>query len=118
MYLNSLYILYFYMILRKQMNRTNSLIILVAIILGTFLVFNITTIPMINVSASGEDQEEQEYYYPPEPEEYYYPPLMDGYDPSELPEYIPRESYGDGSYDHYESGYYEEQGYGIPYDIK
>ena len=115
MYLNSLYILYFYMILRKQMNRTNSLIILVAIILGTFLVFNITTIPMINVSASGE---EQEYYYPPEPEEYYYPPLMDGYDPSELPEYIPRESYGDGSYDHYESGYYEEQGYGIPYDIK
>ena len=91
------------------MNRTNSSIILVAIILGTFLVFNITTIPMINVSASGEDQEEQEYYYPP---------LMDGYDPSELPEYIPRESYGDGSYDHYESGYYEEQGYGIPYDIK
>ena len=76
------------------MNRTNSLIILVAIILGTFLVFNITTIPMINVSASGENQEEQEYYYPPEPKEYYYPPLMDGYDPSELPEYIPRESYG------------------------
>ena len=92
------------------MNRTSSLIILTAIILSTFLVFNTTTIPMINVSASGGDQEEQE--------EYYYPPLMDGYDPSELPEYIPRESYGDGSYDHYESGYYEEQGYGIPYDIK
>ena len=74
---------------------------------------------MINVSASGGDQEEQEEYnYPPEQEEYNYPPLMDGYDASELPEYIPHESYGDGSYDHYESGYYEEQGYGIPYDIK
>ena len=98
------------------MNRKSSLIILTAIILGTFLVFNITTIPMINVSASGGDQ--VEYNYPPEQVEYNYPPLMDGYDASELPEYIPRESYGDGSYDHYESGYYEKQGYGIPYDIK
>jgi hypothetical protein len=91
------------------MNRTSSLIILAAIMLGTFLIFNTTTIPMINVSASGGDKEEQDYYYPP---------LMDGYDPSELPEYIPRESYGDGYYDQYESGYYEEQGYGIPYNIK
>ena len=95
--------------LRKQMNRTSSLIILAAITLGTLLIFNTTTIPMINVSASGGDKEEQDYYYPP---------LMDGYDPSELPEYIPRESYGDGYYDQYESGYYEEQGYGIPYNIK
>jgi hypothetical protein len=43
---------------------------------------------------------------------------MDGYDPSELQEYIPSESYGDGYYDHYESRYYEEQGYGISYDIE
>jgi hypothetical protein len=43
---------------------------------------------------------------------------MDGYDASELPEYIPSESYGDGYYDHYESGYYEEQGYGTSYDIE
>jgi hypothetical protein len=91
------------------MNRTSSLIILAAITFGTLLIFNTTTIPMINVSASGGDKEEQNHYYPP---------LMDGYDPSELPEYIPRESYGDGYYDQYESGYYEEQGYGIPYNIK
>ena len=97
------------MILSKQMNRTSSLIILAAITLGTLLVFNATTIPMINVSASGGDKEKQDHYYPP---------LMDGYDPSELPEYIPRESYGDGYYDQYESGYYEQQGYGIPYNIK
>ncbi len=108
------------MILCKEMNRTNSLIILAAITLGTFLVFDTTTTPMMtNVSASGEDKkEEQSYYYPSEREEYYYPPLMDGYDPSELPEYIPSESYGNGYYDHYESEYYEEQGYGIPYDIE
>ena len=97
------------MILSKQMNRTSSLIILAAITLGTLLIFNTTTIPMINVSALGGDKEEQSHYYPP---------LMDGYDPSELPEYIPRESYGDGYYDQYESEYYEEQGYGIPYNIK
>jgi hypothetical protein len=71
----------------------------------------------INVSASG-DKEERYYYPSPEREEYYYPPLMDGYDPSELQEYIPSESYGDGYYDHYESRYYEEQGYGISYDIE
>lgn len=110
------------MILRKEMNRTNSLIILAAITLGTFLVFNTTTTPsmMTNVSASGEYKiEERSYHYPsPAREEYYYPPLMDGYDPSELPEYIPSESYGDGYYDHYENGYYEEQGYGTSYDIE
>src|SRR5512145_2763057 len=111
------------MILRIAMNRTNSLIILSAIMLGTFLVFNTTTIPTItNVSAEpageGYEKEERSYNYQSEREEYYYPPLMDGYDPSELPEYIPSESYGDGYYDHYESGYYEEKGYGTSYDIE
>ena len=115
---------YFNMIFHKEMNRINSLIILtVAITLVTFLVFNTsTTTPMTtNVSAEsgGERYEKEErYYYQPEREEYYYQPLMDGYDPSELPEYIPSESYGDGYYDQYESGYYEEQGYGIPYNIE
>ena len=114
--MDSIYIPYFNMILHIEMNRTNSLIILAAITLGTFLVFNTTTTSMItNVSAepAGEG-----YYYQSEREEYYYPPQMDGYDPSELPEYIPSESYGDGYYDHYESGYYEEQGYGTSYDIE
>ena len=68
------------MILRKQMNRTNSLIILGAIMLVPFLVFNTAlTIPFIEVSAAAapyepkgyekeeeDEKEEQSYDYPPE----------------------------------------------------
>ena len=111
------------MIPHIEMNRKNSLIILAAITLGIFLVFTTPTIPMIiNVSAEPAteeyEKEEGSYYYQQERDEYYYPLLIDGYDPSELPDYIPNESYGDGYYDHYESGYYEEQGFGMPYDIE
>ncbi|HET8856416.1 MAG TPA: hypothetical protein VFM28_02700 [Nitrososphaeraceae archaeon] len=60
------------------------------------------TIIILNVSAS--EYKEERSYYQLEPKEYYY-------SPSELLEYIPSKSYGDGYYDHCESGYYEEQGY-------
>ena len=53
------------------MNRTNSLIIFASLLLGTFFVFNTTT--MINVSAV-EDKELS--YYPPE----YNPAIYDKYE--------------------------------------
>ncbi|HET8855905.1 MAG TPA: hypothetical protein VFM28_00095 [Nitrososphaeraceae archaeon] len=82
------------------MNRTNSLIIFASLLLGTFFVFNTTT--MINVSAV-EDKELS--YYPPESPEY---PVMNDYYP---PEYNP------AIYDNYESRYYEDR-YGKPYYIE
>jgi hypothetical protein len=81
------------MTLRKEMNRTNAIIIFASITLGTFLIFNITT--MINVSAF-EDKELS--YYPQEPSEY-----------------NPDEYYED--YDNYEIEYYQDR-YGKPYYIE
>ena len=97
------------------MNRTNSLIILAMITLGTFLILIQSSIALY---ASALEEEEQVNSYSLDREEYYRTPLMDAYDPSELPEYLPSESYGSGYYDQYESGYYEEQGYGISYNIE
>jgi hypothetical protein len=97
------------------MNRTNSLIILAMIIIGTFIISIQSNIALY---ASALEEEEQFNSYPLDREEYYYTPLMEAYDPLELPEYLPSESYGNGYYDQYESGYYEEQGYGIPYNIE
>ncbi|HYY71317.1 MAG TPA: hypothetical protein VE595_02800, partial [Nitrososphaeraceae archaeon] len=63
------------MTLSKQMNRINSLIILGAIMLSTFLVFNTAiTMPFIEVSAAASHEpkgyengeEEGSYDYPPE----------------------------------------------------
>jgi len=87
------------------MNRTNSTIILAAITLGIFLVFNTITTPMItNVSAEptaeGYVNEEQSHMdYPPEKENDYYS--------SKPPEYNP-ERYG-GYYGHYEGDFYLDQ---------
>lgn len=92
------------MTIRKEMNRTNSLIIFASIMLGIFFVFNTTT--MINVSA-GEDKELS--YYLPESSEY---PTMNDYYSSE---YNP--DIYDRYYDNYESGYYEDR-YGKPYYIE
>ena len=96
------------------MNRTNSLTILTMATIGTFLMLA-NSMMTVNIFASDEESYNK---YPQNGKEIYYEPFMDEYDPSELPEYIPRESYGNGDYDHYESGYYEEQGYGIPYEIE
>ena len=52
MYLNSLNIQCFHLTVYKEMNRTNSLIILASLTLGAFLVFN--TAPIIDVSALGD----------------------------------------------------------------
>ena len=88
----------------KEMNRTNSLIILASVTLGAFLVFNTT--PLIDVSASG-DRSAQDY-----------PPVQD-YPPENG--YNPDMQYNQGIYgefsDQYESGYYEDH-YGKPYKIK
>jgi hypothetical protein len=89
---------------RKEMNRTNSLIILASITLGTFLVFN--TAPLIDVSGSG-DMLAQDY-----------PPVQD-YQPENgfnLDMQYNQDIYGEFS-DQYESGYYEDH-YGKPYEIK
>jgi hypothetical protein len=102
------------------MNITNSLIILAAIMLSSFLVFSTTTTtpPTMNVFASQYEEQRSHDYYTSGQEEYY-PTVRDGYDSPEYPDYIPRESYGDGYYDHYESGFYEELGtFGIPYNIE
>jgi len=103
------------------MNITNSLTILAAIMLSSFLVFSTTTItttPTTNVFASQYEEQRSHDYYTPE-QEGFYPIVRDGYDPSDYPDYIPRESYGDGYYDHYESGFYEEVGtFGIPYNTE
>ncbi|HET8792922.1 MAG TPA: hypothetical protein VFM31_03935 [Nitrososphaeraceae archaeon] len=102
------------------MNITNSLIILAAIMLSSFLVFSTaTTTPTMNVFASQyEEQRLYDYYYTTG-QEVYHPPGGNKYDSQQLPDYTPKESYGDGYYDHYESGFYEELGtFGIPYDIQ
>ena len=81
------------MTVRKEMNRTNSLIIFASITLGTFLLLNTTT--MINVSAL--EDKELSYYSP------------------EAPEHNP-DMYGE--YDNnYEIEYYEDR-YGKPYYIE
>jgi hypothetical protein len=85
------------------------------ITIGTFLILIQSGIALY---VSALEEEEQFNSYPIDREEYYYTPLTNAYDPSELPEYLPNESYGNGYYDQYESGYYEEQGYGIPYNIE
>lgn len=99
------------------MNRINSTIILAAIMLGTFLIFNITTtIPltkMIDVFAAetggeGYEIEERSYMdYPPEKEDGYSSPMMNGYYSPGPPEYNP-DRYG-GYYGHYESEFYLDQ---------
>lgn len=135
--MNSLYNSYFYMILSKQMNRINSLIILGAIMLSTFLVFNTAiTIPLIEVSAVAEpkeyeNEEERSYDYPPERENGYQPMMNDYYTQGPPPsmmtergEYDPGR-YG-GYYGHYEGDFYLDQyvdgnpydGEGNPYDGK
>ena len=81
------------MTIRKEMNRTNSLIIFASITLGTFLLLNTTT--MINVSAL-EDKELS--YYSPEAS-VHNPDMYDEYD------------------DNYEIEYYEDR-YGKPYYIE
>ena len=91
--MNSLYIRGFHMTVRKEMNRTNSLIIFASITLGTFLLLNTTT--MINVSAL-EDKELS--YYSPEAS-VHNPEMYDEYD------------------DNYEIEYYEDR-YGKPYYIE
>ena len=106
------------------MNITNSLIILAAIMLSSILVFSTattttTTIPTMNVFASQYKEQGSSDYYYATGQEVFYPPGVNEYDSSQLPDYIPKESYGDGYYDRYESGFYEELGtFGIPYDIK
>lgn len=83
----------FNMTIRKEMNRTNSLIIFASITLGTFLIFNTTT--MINVSAL-EDKELS-----------YYSPEASVHNPDIYGEYE----------DNYEIEYYEDR-YGKPYYIE
>ena len=83
---------------RKEMNRTNLLIILASITLGAFLVFK--TAPLIDVSGSG-DWLAQDY----PPENAFNPDMQYNQD-----------RYGEFS-DQYESGYYEDH-YGKPYKIK
>ena len=114
MYLNSLNIQCLHLTLYKEMNRTNSLIILASLTLGAFLVFH--TAPIIDVSAGIGDgsgplgqvyQQEQDY---PLLSDYplagsFSPPIQDNED-----------IYGDYS-DQYESGYFEDH-YGKPYEIK
>ena len=104
------------------MNITYSLIILAAIMWSSFLVFitaTTTTTPTMNVFASQYKEQGSSDYYYATGQEVFYPPGVNEYDSSQLPDYIPKESYGDGYYDHYESGFYEELGtFGIPYDIK
>lgn len=81
------------MTIRKEMNRTNSLIIFASITLGTFLLLNTTT--MINVSAL--DDKELSYYSPEA--SVHNPDMYDEYD------------------DNYEIEYYEDR-YGKPYYIE
>ncbi|MGE5634965.1 MAG: hypothetical protein ACM3VV_07000 [Deltaproteobacteria bacterium] len=95
------------------MNRINSLIILAAITLSTFLLFNTTTTtPITQVSAEpkGYENEKQSYDYLPEGDNGY-PPMMNGYYREGLPmaegEYNP-DRYG-GYYGHYESEFYLDQ---------
>jgi hypothetical protein len=115
MYLNLLNIQCFHLILYKEMNRTNSLIILASLTLGVFLVYN--TAPMIDVSALGDGSgslaqdylQEQDYTLPPLPDY----PLASSFSP---PIQENEDVYGDYS-DQYESGYYEDH-YGKPYKIK
>ena len=124
------------MILRKQMNRTNLLIILGAITLSTFLVFNTAlTILFIEVSAAAapyepkgyeneeeEKEEEPSYDYPPERDNGHPSMMNDDYKqgpPSpmmtERGEYDPAR-YG-GYYGHYEGDFYLDQYVdGNPYD--
>lgn len=83
----------FNMTILKEMNRTNSLIIFASITLGTFLIFNTTT--MINVSAL-EDKELS-----------YYSPEASVHNPDIYGEYE----------DNYEIEYYEDR-YGKPYYLE
>jgi hypothetical protein len=116
MYLNLLNIQCFHLTLYKEMNRTNSLIILASLTLGLFLVYN--TAPMIDVSAFGDGSgsvaqdylQEQDYTLPPPLPDY---PLASSFSP---PIQENEDIYGDYS-DQYESGYYEDH-YGKPYLIK
>jgi hypothetical protein len=103
---------------RKEMNRTNSQIILTSIILGAFLVFN--TAPLIDVSAGNEerfapDDDPPVRDYPPLRD---YPPVLD-YPQENVfnPDmHYTQDIYGEFS-DQYERGYYEDH-YGKPYSIK
>jgi hypothetical protein len=129
------------MILSKQMNRTNSLIILGAIMLSTFLVFNTAiTIHLGEVSAAvaaepegyENEIEERSHDYPTERDNGYPSMMNDDYtsrgpSPSmmaERGEYDP-DRYG-GYYGHYEGDFYLDQyvdgnpydGEGPPYDGK
>ena len=81
------------MTVRKEMNRTNSLIIFASITLGTFLLLNTTT--MINVSALGDKELS------------YYSPEASVHNPDVYGEYD----------DNYEIEYYEDR-YGKPYYIE
>lgn len=121
------------MIVNKQMNRTNSLIILGAIMLSTFLVFNTAiTIPFIEVSAAvpsyepkgyeNENEEGGSYDYQSEQDNGYPSMMSDDYTPgpsspmmAERGEYDP-DRYG-GYYGHYEGDFYLDQYVdGNPYD--
>ena len=89
---------------RKEMNRTNSLIILASITLGAFMVF--PTTPLIDVSGYGDRLAPD---YPPVED---YPP-ENAFHPDK---HYNQDIYGEFS-DQYESGYYEDH-YGKPYSIK
>ena len=91
--MNSLYISGFHRTIRIELNRTTILIIFASITLGTFLLFNTTTI--INVSAL-EDKELS-----------YYSPEASVHNPDMYGEYD----------DNYEIEYYEDR-YGKPYYIE
>ncbi|HEU5461634.1 MAG TPA: hypothetical protein VFU79_05125 [Nitrososphaeraceae archaeon] len=95
---------------RKEMNRTNSQIILTSIILGAFLVFN--TAPLIDVSGY------EERFAPDDRPIRDYPPVRD-YPPENVfnPDmHYTQDIYGEFS-DQHERGYYEDH-YGKPYSIK
>lgn len=79
------------MIIRKKMDRTNTLIIFASVTLATFLIANTTT--MINAF------EDKEFSYYLEDSMEHNPEIYDEY------------------YDSYESGYYEDR-YGKPYYIE
>ena len=102
--MNSLNIQCFHLTVYKEMNRTNSLIILASLTLGAILVFH--NAPLIDVSASGD---RSEHYYPPTQD---YPPA-NAYN-SDMQ--YNQDRYG-GYSDQYESGYYEDH-YGKPYKIE
>jgi hypothetical protein len=99
--LNSLYIRVFRLTIRKEMNRTNSLIILASITLSIYLVFNTFATTSVFALESNE--------YTNYPLEYSNEKYNDDSEYSS-------DSY-DGYYDNYENGFYEDR-YGKLYFIE